>query len=274
MPSIKIDSPLAGRVAEIHYRQLGEGVCLFFLHGGWGYEVFPLDRQRAAIQGFQVVIPDRSGYGRSTKPAVFAVDFHRRAAEETLRCLDVLGIRKCIFWGHSDGAVIAAWLGLTAPDRCLGLILEAFHYYRDKPNSRAFFEAMASAPESFGGSVGRVLSNEHGEPYWRELIRSEGRVWLDIAQNASDAGKDKGQSKAKDLYDGGLSKLSVPVLFIHGARDPRTEPGELDAVRREMPAGLMHIIQSGGHSPHSEEASAAECGRVVSGVLSRWSAGN
>jgi pimeloyl-ACP methyl ester carboxylesterase len=278
MPFITIDSRLAGRAAEIHYRQTGEGVCLCFLHGGWGYEVYPLDRQREAIQGFQVIVPDRSGYGRSTKPAVFTIDFHRCAAEETLRCLDALGIRRCILWGHSDGAVIAAWLGLMAPERCLGLILEALHYYRDKPRSRAFFEAMASAPESFGGNVGRVLASEHGEPYWRELMRSEGQVWLDIARSASDAGR--------DLYDGRLSELTVPTLVVHGACDPRTEPGELDAVRRELapqqancrlagdpaPASRMHIIENGGHSPHSEEPSAAECSRVVREALALWSA--
>jgi pimeloyl-ACP methyl ester carboxylesterase len=265
MPYITIDSPLAGGAAEIHYRQMGEGVCLCFLHGGWGYEVYPLDQQKNAIQGFRVIVADRSGYGHSTKPALFAVDFHRRAAEETLRCLDALGIRKCIFWGHSDGAVIAAWLGLMAPERCLGLILEALHYYRDKPGSRAFFEAMVLAPQSFGEKVGRVLASEHGEPYWRQLMRSEGQTWLDIARSASHAGR--------DLYDGRLSELTIPTLFVHGARDSRTEPGELDAMRRELPAGCMHIIENGGHCPHSEEPSAAEFGRVIRQALVLWSAG-
>ena len=168
------------------------------------------------------------------------MDFHRRAAEETLRCLDALGIGKCIFWGHSDGAVIAVWLGLTAPERCRGLILEALHYFRDKPGSRAFFEAMASAPESFGAGVAKVLANEHGEPYWRQLMRSEGQVWLDLARSAWGPQHEPqlrvlGWGDAcRDLYDGRLSELTVPTLIVHGARDPRTEPGELDAVRSEL----------------------------------------
>jgi pimeloyl-ACP methyl ester carboxylesterase len=124
-----------------------------------------------------------------------------------------------------------------------------------------------------------VLASEHGEPYWRELMRSEGQVWLDIARSASDAGR--------DLYDGRLSELTVPTLVVHGACDPRTEPGELDAVRCELasqkakcrlagdsaPASRMHIIENGGHSPHSEEPSAAECNRVVREALALWSAG-
>ncbi len=311
MPYITIDSPLAGRVAEIHYRHVGpiggERACLCFLHGGWGYDIYPLDRQQSAIEDLRVIIPDRSGYGCSTKPAVFSIDFHRRAAEETLRCLDALGIGKCIFWGHSDGAVIAVWLGLSAPERCGGLILEALHYFRNKPGSRAFFEAMALAPQSFGAGVAKVLANEHGEPYWRQLMRSEGQVWLDLARSAWGPQHEPqlrvlGWGDAcRDLYDGRLSELTVPTLIVHGALDPRTEPGELDAVRselsRQQPKGgraadpastpqqakdglagdpasntCIYIIENGGHSPHSEEPASAECGRTVREALVRWSA--
>ena len=245
-----LHSPLAGGPAEIHYREFGAGLALVFLHGGWGYQIYPLDKQTQALKDFRVVIPDRSGYGRSTKPAVFGPDLHRRAAEETLLFLDNIGIDKCVFWGHSDGAVIAAMIGLTAPERCLGLILEAFHYDREKLHSRAFFEAMASDPASFGSRVSEVLREEHGEPYWKDLLRPEGRTWLDIARMANGG--------SRDLFDGRLSHLQVPTVFIHGARDPRTEPWELDAVRTELPDATMHVLTLGEHSPHSDAASAAE----------------
>lgn len=263
MPYVTIrHSPLAGGPAEIHFRDSGSGLPLVFLHGGWGYEIFPLDLQRSAIQGFRVLVPDRTGYGRSTKPAIFDADLHRRALQETLQFLDELQLERCIFWGHSDGAVIAAWLGITVPERCFGLIMEAFHYDREKPRSRAFFEGMASDPASVGGRVTEVLKREHGEPYWRELIRSEGQAWLDIARSAAGNGK--------DLFDGRLAQLEVPAVFIHGAEDPRTEPWELAAVRRELPAALVQIIKNGGHSPHSESASAAEFTRLLRKTLTHW----
>ena len=63
------------------------------------------------------------------------------------------------------------------------------------------------------------------------------------------------------------SQLSVPTLFLHGARDPRTEPGELDAVRRELPRASFHILELAGHSPHSEPGSAEECARVAGEFL-------
>jgi len=264
VPLVSIqNSPLAGGPAEIYYRESGAGVPLVFLHGGWGYEIYPLDEQAQAIGDFQVLIPDRSGYGRSTKPAVFGPDLHRRAAEETLLFLDALDIRRCIFWGHSDGAVIAAIIGISAPERCIGLVLEAFHYDREKVRSRSFFQTMASDPESFGTRVIDILKKEHGDRYWSQLLRNEGQTWLDIARSANGG--------TRDLFDGGLSKLGVPTVFIHGTQDPRTEPWELDAVRRELPHADMHVIASGGHSPHSETASSGEFTRHLEDALTRWS---
>ena len=263
MPHVTIrHSSLAGGPAEIHFRDSGSGIPLVFLHGGWGYEIYPLDLQRSALHDFRVLIPDRTGYGRSTKPAIFGADLHRRALQETVQFLDALQLERCIFWGHSDGAVIAAWLGLTVPERCLGLILEAFHYDREKPHSRAFFETMASEPDSFGARLTEILKREHGEPYWHKLVRSEGQAWLDIARSAA--------GNNKDLFDGGLSQLRVPAVFIHGADDPRTEPWELAAVRSEVPAARMQVIKGGGHSPHSESASAAEFSRVLREALTQW----
>ena len=233
-----------------------------FLHGGWGYEIYPLTEQRPALNGFRVLIPDRSGYGRSTRPAVLGPDLHQRAVQETMLFLDALGIPQCIFWGHSDGAVIAAMLGIRSPERCLGLALEAFHYDREKIHSRSFFQTMQSEPESFGPRVTDILKKEHGDPYWSQLLRSEGQAWLDIARAANDG--------TRDLFDGGLSKLRAPTVFIHGAHDPRTESWELDAVRGELPHAEMHVIASGGHSPHSESAASEEFNRHLENALSRW----
>ena len=264
MPSVLLSSsPLAGGPADIHSREFGAGLPLVFLHGGWGYDIYPLNEQLPVLKEFRVLIPDRSGYGRSTKPAIFGPDLHHRAVEETLLFLDALRIPRCIFWGHSDGAVIAAMLGIRSPERCLGLVLEAFHYDREKPRSRTFFETMQSQPEAFGPRVADILKKEHGDPYWRQLLRSEGETWLDIARAANNG--------SRDLFDGGLSKLHVPTVLIHGAQDPRTEPWELDAVRRELPNAVMHVIASGGHSPHSEAAACQEFNQHLENALAQWS---
>jgi pimeloyl-ACP methyl ester carboxylesterase len=57
------------------------------------------------------------------------------------------------------------------------------------------------------------------------------------------------------------------MLVVHGADDPRTEPGELDRIRREVPAARIEMIDGGGHSPHSAGATAARVTALVAEFL-------
>ncbi|HYP25084.1 MAG TPA: alpha/beta hydrolase [Blastocatellia bacterium] len=241
---------------EVYYREFGGGAPLVILHGGGGYQAYPFDPQIGEMRDeFRILIPDRSGYGRSGRLAEFPLDFHDRAAGETVGFLDALGIERAIFWGHSDGAVIGAKIGLGAPERVAGLILEAFHFYRVKPGSEEFFRSMVINPNQLGEKIIATLIEDHGPEDWQSVIINNGTAWARLSDAAS--------GDEHDLYDGRLSELSVPTLFIHGARDPRTEPTELAAVRKALPGAQFHIIEEGKHSPHSERAAAQESTRAA-----------
>jgi pimeloyl-ACP methyl ester carboxylesterase len=274
MPFVDLrSSPLApGRSpVRIHYREHGTGKPLVILHGGWGYEIYPFDRQIAALAlDHRIVIPDRTGYGLSGTLERQESDFHHRAAAETFAVIEALELERPVLWGHSDGAVIALLMGLAEPARLDALVLEATHLYRAKPASRAFFETMRDNPDGLGARVADVLLREHGER-WQDLIRANGIAWLRIAEER--AGDDE------DLYGGRLANLTVPALLVHGARDPRTEPGELEALRLALGRGhggadpgrpaQFEILPDGGHSPHSERGTAD----VVTRAARRFLAG-
>jgi len=265
LPSISLpSSPLNPGVnpVELYYSDEGQGSPLVLLHGGWGNSLYPFNRQTEKLRDeFRVICPDRSGYGRSTHLGEFndlSTDFHCRAAAETLALLDSLGIERADFWGHSDGAVIAAILGFTAPERVSGLVFEAFHYYRMKPASRDFFEKLANEPEALGPELRERFVLEFGLADWRRFIIGHAKAWLRIAEESGD-----------DLYNGRLGEISAPALFIHGKLDPRTEPGELDAVSRELPSAEMRILDEASHSPHSESGSADQVTETAHAFLSR-----
>jgi pimeloyl-ACP methyl ester carboxylesterase len=225
------------------------------LHGGWGYGFYPHADAVAALDR-RFVIPDRTGYGKSPHIAALPPKFHTAAAVETESLLDALGIDRCVLWGHSDGAVIATLLALRVPDRYAGLVVEAIHLEREKPRSREFFLRMANDPDAFGERVTRKLAADHGEDYWRTIIRADGVAWLEFAETPTE-----------DFYDHRLRELRVPMLVLHGSDDPRTEPGELDRIRREVPTARMEMLAGAGHSPHSERGSAARCTALVAGFL-------
>jgi pimeloyl-ACP methyl ester carboxylesterase len=247
------------RLVDIYYREFGSGgrdAPVVFLHGGWGYGVYPFDAQIAALQPtHRILIPDRSGYGRSSPvDGDMPLDFHRRAASEMIAFLDELRIDQAVLWGHSDGSVIAAMIGLAAPERCKCLILEAFHFFRGKPGSRGFFERFAAHPEDLGEETRRLLAEDHGER-WPIVPRRNCGAWLRIGDAANDL--------EEDLYDGQIGELNVPTLFLHGRLDPRTEPGEIERATRLVRRARVQFVENGMHSPHSEEVAREECSRIA-----------
>jgi pimeloyl-ACP methyl ester carboxylesterase len=260
------ESPFApGRgPARIRVRRWGRGKPVVLLHGGWGYEAYPFDRQAEALAlRFRVLAPDRTGYGQSGRLPDLPQDFHRLAAEETLRVLDALRIREAALWGHSDGAVVAAWTALLQPQRVRGLILEAFHHLKAKERSVEFFQTGADAPERLGEELSRTLEADHGAD-WRKVVRMGAHAWLRIIA--------EGRSGERDLHQGRLGEIRAPVLVLHGERDPRTEPGEIDALRRALPAARIHLLDA-GHSPHNGRRTAEACTLLAAAFLDEVWAG-
>jgi len=247
-------SPVApGRSpVEIHVREAGAGPPLVLLHGGWGWEAYPFD-VAALARTHRVVAPDRTGYGRSGRLAALPRDFHRLMAEETLLLLDALGIGAAALWGHSDGAVIAAWVALLAPGRVRALVLEALHVFAAKAGSLEFFRTGTEAPEGFGPAVVEALRRDHGDA-WRDVVGAGGRAWLEIIE--------EGRQGRRDLHGGRLGEVRAPVLLLHGRRDPRMEPGEADAADRAFP-GARVVTLDAGHCPHASARAGAECTRLV-----------
>jgi pimeloyl-ACP methyl ester carboxylesterase len=258
---IRLDwSELANGPVAIAYRSYGAGPAIVFLHGGWGYEVYPLDAQIDGLaERFRIVIPDRCGYGHSSPVSCLGPGFHRLAVLETIAMLDQLQIAEAVWWGHSDGAIIAALAGIQHPERCRAVILEALHLFSAKPLSRKFFEQMAWDPDSFGPRVAARLSADHGEERWRRVLELDGAAWLEIAARAVEH---------PDLFDGRLSQLRPPALLIHGGKDPRTEPAEWQAIRTALPRATIAFSPAAGHSPHSETGSSRHVTAAVEGFLS------
>lgn len=262
MPTVRLaESPVApGRPAEIHVREAGSGSPIVILHGGWGYEAYPFDAALEALAPrHRVLAPDRVGYGRSGAIAALPRGFHRLMAEETLAVMDALGIEKAAFWGHSDGAVIAANLAFLAPHRVSAIVLEALHFFCLKLASVEFFETAVRDPERFGPAVVEACRRDHGAR-WKEVLAAGGWAWLDII--------DEGRRGRRDVYSGRLAEVRVPALVVHGARDPRTEPGEVDAALAMMPQARLELVDA-GHSPHNGRQAARVlevAGRFLSGA--------
>ena len=54
--------------------------------------------------------------------------------------------------------------------------------------------------------------------------------------------------KARQRRDAHLSRITLPMLFLHGTRDPFGTPDEMKALTATLPSAALHIIEGGDHS--------------------------
>jgi pimeloyl-ACP methyl ester carboxylesterase len=102
----------------IHYEVTGEGRPVLLLHGFpdtgalWRHQVPAL-----VAAGFQAIVPDLRGYGRSDKPKEVDAYSVLHLAGDAIAVLDDLGVARAHVVGHDWGAAVAWALGIFAQDR-------------------------------------------------------------------------------------------------------------------------------------------------------------
>ena len=111
---MRVDSGGIGIEVEV----TGEGPPVLLLHGFpdtgrlWRHQVPAL-----VDAGFQVIVPDQRGYGRSDKPAEVDAYGILPLGGDVLAVLDQLGIERAHVVGHDWGAAVAWVVATVAPER-------------------------------------------------------------------------------------------------------------------------------------------------------------
>jgi pimeloyl-ACP methyl ester carboxylesterase len=127
-------NPPAGRFvdvdgARVHYIERGEGPPLVMLHGlGTMLQDITLSGLfDLAAARYRVIVPDRPGYGYSTRPRRWWGP-HSQAALLRSTLLR-LGIDRPIILGHSFGALVALAFALDYPSAARSVVLASGYYF-------------------------------------------------------------------------------------------------------------------------------------------------
>ena len=99
------------------------GQTVVLLHGknfNGAYWETTIDTLRKS--GFNVLVPDQVGFGKSSKPEYFQYTF-QQLAENTRKLIDTLQIEKATFLGHSMGGMLATRFALMYPEKTEKLVL-------------------------------------------------------------------------------------------------------------------------------------------------------
>ncbi|HPF36293.1 MAG TPA: alpha/beta hydrolase [Candidatus Krumholzibacteria bacterium] len=212
-------------------------------------------------RGWNVLMPDQVGFGKSSKPDTYQYSFAALAAN-TAGLLDALGIGRAVVVGHSMGGMLASRFALQHPERTVELILInpiglenylEFVEYRDP----AFFEANEKALTAEKIRAYQQANYYDGAWSERYAALTEPLVgWVQgpdrdlIARvNARTYDMIFTQPVVTEFQD-----LTVPVSLILGTRD-RTGPGrgwKRPDVTRELGRYDRLGLETLARIPHAE----------------------
>jgi pimeloyl-ACP methyl ester carboxylesterase len=145
---------------RLHYERHGEGPrVLVFLHG------LLLDGQLSrrlaadlADRGFQVLLLDLPGHGKSDKPRHASAHRMDSYARHVVALLDELAIDQAVVGGVSLGANVALLVAVQAPERVRGLLIEMPVLEWAVPGAAVIFLPMLLGVH-YAAPVARVLAS-------------------------------------------------------------------------------------------------------------------
>jgi pimeloyl-ACP methyl ester carboxylesterase len=239
MPQVEVHN------ASIFYQTYGPngGPPLMLLHAGWGLPINGFEHQLATLgDRYRILIPHRRGYGRSSRVAALEAEYHQVAAADMLAVLDHAQASSAYLWGHSDGAVVGAWMAIMAPERVRALAFEGGHLRarKDSEHGQAYMERVRDRPETLPDEIQFALAAGHGTDYWKRLLWMWTEAWRLLYEQGG------------DVYGGRLREILCPVLVLHGAHDPHTSLAEMEQLAAQIQDASTLFFPAGGHSLHDD----------------------
>jgi len=233
---------------SLEYRFLGprpdRAPTIVMLHEGLGcaglWGDFPDKLQRATGTG--VFVYSRAGYGQSSpvalpRPLTY---MHDEASDVLPALLDVIGFRRGILLGHSDGASIAAIYAGTHQDHRLGaLVLIAPHFFTEDSGIASIVEAKTAYETT---DLKQKLARWHKDP--DNAFYGWNGAWLDP------------DFREWDITEQ-LTYIRVPMLIVQGKDDQYGTVKQIEAAERECYCPVeVALLADARHSPQREQPEA------------------
>lgn len=225
---------------QIHYVVGGQGKPLVLVHGlagraeDWLALIPELTRS-----GYRVYALDLLGYGRSEKPDV---DYSIALESDVLRqFLDDQKLQQPDIAGWSMGGWIALKFAAEHPERVHRLILldsaglkfDAVNASALRPKTEAelahMMEVLTPHPRHIPGFYARQVLRDLAAQDW-------------IVDRAL-----KSMSTGKDIMDGRMDAVKMPVLIVWGKEDVLTPPSIGEQMHTAMPQSVLYLAGGCGH---------------------------
>ncbi len=195
-----------------------DGPAIVLVHGVMrDHNTWSLQRESSLAERYRLVAFDLRGHGKSERPSVPASYSGAEVWAGDLKAvLDHYGLERPILLGWSfGGRVVLDYLQLHGDGGIAGVVLVSTRLGARRRDSRR----------------GAGRGDSQAAPRW------VGEAVL------AGAGRD---------LTAALEKAEVPVLIVHGARDPVVPPSSADYSAAHARNGTKIILPGAGHTPHQE----------------------
>lgn len=265
---------------NVRVLEIGEGEPVLFVHGGGG-SAAQWAALLARIRGRRLLAVDRPGCGLTSGFDNRGVDLRAHAVDFLGGVLDALRIDAVDIVANSMGATWAVWLALDHPDRVRSLALLGSPALIDGSGAplpyrllgvrdlNRLLYAMEPASDAHGRKTFERLGHDPTS-LPDELTTLQGRTealptyrthWLSLMENIY-----PGARQAVRLTLEEMARVSQPVRFVWGERDPFGPPSAGEAARAVMADARLTTVP-GGHLPWVDEPD--RCADVIRELLDR-----
>jgi len=209
-----------------------DGHPIIFLHHGlgstraWKYQV-PF----FVNAGYQVVLYDRWGYGKSEKRPYLAVPDFEDDLEDLKVLIETLNHQPVTLIGHSDGGSIALYYAALYPDCVNLLVTVAAHIYLEDEMVPAIFEII----RTFEGDnrFRKGLRRAHGDKFESTFYN-----WIE--------GWKVPETREWDMRPV-LSNIQCPALVIQGLDDEYATPQHAVDIAENITNSELWLVPGANH---------------------------
>lgn len=235
------------------------GRTVIFHHGGLYYGWY-WQAQVEALRndGYRVLVKDRLGWGKSSKPAIpYSISLW---ASNTARLMDHLGIEQAAVVGHSIGGQMVTRFAFLYPERATHLVTVNQIGLTDRRQGRGFTPLTGEVdvnPDMEEVYAGLLRWGNENYSTWKPeylehmRIRYGQRLSGDWPRMAY-VSQVTGQMRGMDTVVNDWQHIDTKTLIMGGEDDYPTFAEEARHAAEVFPNGEVFLIHGIGHNPHEE----------------------
>ncbi len=249
---------------QIHYRDVGDGFPIVFLHGFTGSTRNWALTVPALWDRFRCVSLDHPGHGQSEKATDTAFYAIPNMAAVAYAAIREIGIEECYLVGHSMGGMISQHVILDHPQLVRALVLvdtaaapiTGFESANAKLRQTARAEGIEAAFDLRSKRDPRAADPTFLRLWREQFVMTSVEAYI---------GGSLAMENREPVLDR-LASLTVPTLIVCGENDePFLQPSR--EMQAAIPGSELMIIAGAGHGPAMERP--ADFNRTLSGFLDR-----